>query len=105
MIDRDTAMAYAIREVMLGTCHRICLQQLVKSVVTHASKPFVNGFIKCVDQYERPGDFEKGWQELLCHYKLDMKEHKWVADKYEAEEKWAKTYLQGYCFGGMRNTQ
>ena len=58
-----------------------------------------------MDKYRKPEDFEKGWQELLHHYKIDLKKHKWAADMYETKEKWAEAYLQGYFFGGMRSTQ
>lgn len=93
------------REVLPGTCHCICLWHLMKTVVAHAGKRFAHGFIKCVDKYRKPEGFEKGWQELLHHYKIDMKKHKWAADMYKTKEKWAEACLQGYFFGGMRSTQ
>ena len=56
MIDIDTAIAYAIKEVMPDTCHRICLWHLMKN-----GKQFVKGFIRCVDKHKRVEDFERGW--------------------------------------------
>jgi len=89
----DNAMAYARSVVLLGTCHYICLWHLMKNVVMHACKRFANGSNKCVDNYRRREDFEKGWQELLNHYKIDMQEHKWVVDMNKTKEKWVEVYI------------
>ena len=41
---------------------------LMKNVQSNKDNEFASGFIKCINKYQTPEDFEVGWQELVSRY-------------------------------------
>ena len=96
--DGDKAMANAIKVVFSKARHRLCLWHLMRNVRGNRGVKFCSGFIKCVNKYRAPNDFEKGWKELMSYYEVQDK--KWAKDLSNDKEKWAEAYLRGYFFAG-----
>ena len=99
VIDRDKAMANAIKVIFPEARHRLCLWHLIKSVQSNGGSQFASGFIKCVNKYRTPKDFEVAWQELVSHY--GVQHRKWALDLCNDREKWAEAFLRWYFFVGI----
>jgi len=54
-------MTNAIKVVFLKAQHRLCLWHLMKHVQSHGGNEFASGFIKCINKYRTPEDFEVDW--------------------------------------------
>ncbi|RVX10178.1 Protein FAR1-related sequence 5 [Vitis vinifera] len=48
-------------------------------------------------------EFECAWNDMLEMFNLHG--HKWVTDIYAKRSRWAKAYLRGHFFAGMKSTQ
>jgi len=73
VINGDKVMVNAIKVVLSEARHRLCLWHILQNVKTRGGSRFASGFMKCVDKYQRPEDFEKGRQELVAYHKLEQK--------------------------------
>ena len=71
----------------------------MKNVQLHGGTKFASGFIECINKYRTLEDFEVSWQELVFDHGVEHKS--WAVELYNAKEKWAEAYLQGYFFGGI----
>ena len=60
-------MTNAIKVVFPEARHRLCLWHLMKNVQSHGGNEFASAFIRCINKYRTPKDFEVGWQELVPH--------------------------------------
>jgi len=63
----------------------------MKNVQSHRVNEFASGFIKCINKYLTPEDFEVGWPELVSHH--DVQQKSWTVELYSAREKWTEAYL------------
>lgn len=59
------AMVNAIKAIFPQACHRVCLWHIVRNVMRNRCDKFKYDFIKCVNKYRTPNNFEKGWKELV----------------------------------------
>ena len=66
-------------------------------------KDFTSIFARCMFMPGNPKEFEKAWHEMV--EKLGLNGNRWVTEIYAKHKRWAKTYLCGNFFGGMRSTQ
>ena len=98
LIDGDKAMANAIKAAFSQASHRLCLWHIMCNFIENGVTSSV-GFIKCVNKYRIPNNFEKGWKELVSNY--GVKDKKWTTELYNDKKKWAKAYLRGYSFTSM----
>ncbi|KAJ8434064.1 hypothetical protein Cgig2_012666 [Carnegiea gigantea] len=85
-VDGDKAMANAIKVVFPKARHRLCLWHLMRKAQSNDNFEFASGFIKCVNEYRTPKDFEVGLQELMSYYSVQHR--KWAIDLYNDREKW-----------------
>ena len=58
----------------------------MKNVQSHGGNEFASGFIKCINKYRTPEDFEVGWQALVSHHGVQQKS--WAVELYNARKKW-----------------
>ena len=78
LTDGDNAMENAIKVVFPQACHRLCLWHIMHNVIGNGGDKFGSGFIKCLNKYHTPNDFQKGWEELVSHY--GVKDKKWAIE-------------------------
>ena len=100
----DKAMRKAIKKVIPGTFHRMYSWHLQQNAFMNVHiKEFTSIFARCMFMPGNPKEFEKAWHEMV--EKLGLNGNRWVTEIYAKHKRWAKTYLCGNFFGGMRSTQ
>ncbi|WJZ99619.1 hypothetical protein VitviT2T_018045 [Vitis vinifera] len=102
--DGDKAMRKAIKRIFPDSCHRLCAWHIQRNAFTNVHvKDFTNHFSKCMFMEGTVEEFECAWNDMLEMFNLHG--HKWVIDIYAKHSRWAKSYLRGHFFAGMKNTQ
>ncbi|XP_028054811.1 protein FAR1-RELATED SEQUENCE 5-like [Camellia sinensis] len=104
LTDGDKAMREAIRRVFLDARHQLCNWHLRKNVVSNVHKSgFAHAFKQCMDMETDEAKFEDGWTRMV--EKFGLQTNSWVLETYEKRHMWAKSYMRGHFFAGMKSTQ
>ncbi|XP_034710478.1 protein FAR1-RELATED SEQUENCE 5-like [Vitis riparia] len=102
--DGDKAMRKAVKRIFPDSCHRLCAWHIQRNAFTNVHvKDFTNHFSKCMFMEGTVEEFECAWNDMLEMFNLHG--HKWVTDIYAKRSRWAKAYLRGHFFAGMKSTQ
>ncbi|XP_028069603.1 protein FAR1-RELATED SEQUENCE 5-like [Camellia sinensis] len=104
LTDGDKAMREAIRRVFPDARHRLCNWHLGKNVVSNVHiSGFAHAFKQCMDMETDETKFEHGWTTMV--EKFGLQTNNWVLETYEKHHIWAKAYMRGHFFAGMKSTQ
>ncbi|XP_028095423.1 protein FAR1-RELATED SEQUENCE 5-like [Camellia sinensis] len=104
LTDEDKAMQEAIRRVFPDARHRLCNWHLGKNAVSNVHiSGFGYAFKQCMDMKMDETKFEHGWTTIVK--KFGLQTNSWVLETYEKRHMWAKAYMRGHFFAGMKSTQ
>lgn len=98
----------AIAEVFPRAHHRLCLSDIVESILnTLKALPnygvFQMVFLRTVYDSLKVEDFEMAWKEMI--HRFGIGDHEWLRNLYEDRERWAPVYLKDTFFAGMSSFQ
>jgi zinc finger SWIM domain-containing protein 3 len=109
LTDEDAAMAKAIKIVLQGTHHRICVWHMNQNACKHLAgvvedyKKFNIEFQKCIYDQEEEEDFINAWNQLLTIFKLQG--NKWLQRLFDKRYLWALVYGRNTFSADMVLTQ
>ena len=97
-------MSKAIKIVMSGCVNRLCSWHLEMNAQANVKRDeFTSKFQQLMLNPMTMEEFERQWFSVV--YELGLKQNSWVQNMYANHKKWAKTYLKGTFFAGIRTTQ
>lgn len=102
------AMQTAIVEVFPRAHHRLCLGNVVQSILENLGtlqeyEAFQIDLFRTVYDSLKVDDFEMAWEDMIQRF--GIRDHEWLRILYEDRERWAPVYSKDTFFAGMSNFQ
>lgn len=107
--DQHPALKLAVAEAYPETCHRLCLDHVLRRVAEKLGKlskcdeRFMYKFDKCIYDSVTVDEFERRWKKLIEAYGLSDQE--WLQTLYDDHKQWVPVYLKDTFFAGMSTSQ
>ncbi|EXB67259.1 Protein FAR1-RELATED SEQUENCE 8 [Morus notabilis] len=102
------AMQTAMAEVFPRAHHRLCLGNVVQSILENLGalqdyKAFQMALFRTVYDSLKVDDFEMAWEEMIQRF--GIKDYEWLRNLFEDRERWAPVYSKDTFFAGMFHFQ
>lgn len=108
--DMCSAISQAVNVTLPGTCHRICLWQLIQNTVKNIShllgssySDFQKEFKNCIYGGNLGEKFPANWVTIMNKYSLSS--NSYFGHLYENREKWSLIYSKNIFSAGMTTVQ
>ncbi|KAH7547423.1 hypothetical protein FEM48_Zijuj01G0308500 [Ziziphus jujuba var. spinosa] len=100
------ALQSAIAEVFPRAHHRICLSDIVQSILENMGglqeyEAFQIVLFKTIYDSLKVDEFEMAWEDMIQCF--GIRDHDWLRSLYEDRERWAPAYSKDTYFAGLSN--
>ncbi|KAL5575555.1 hypothetical protein UlMin_017254 [Ulmus minor] len=102
------ALQSAISEVFPRAHHRVCLSNVVQSILESLRalqeyEAFQMALVRTVYDSLKVDEFEMAWENMIQHF--GIRDYDWLRALYEDRERWVPVYSKDTFFAGMSNFQ